>query len=289
MIDGLKIIKVIHSTDRFEAYEAEYEGRKAFAKKAKADKPRELLARVPQNSEVANRMGRKTAFKFRVPGIYQQKGDWLVTEWIEGDSLSPNVDTHSEAVAETLVKFLVVFDHQPVTNGEVRKTFKADSLTAYMAEKLPQDLSPEQKKIVAQAKKLFDKLQDSLVPSWQDGDIKPDHIFADPKNPGGFVLVDPEHLDPRWPRFYSLANNFAKYWVRGPKVFSKLLVVQFMEKSGLSEDTIFRPLLASIIVRGLSLHWEPDYDPGAESYNIPRAQEMLKACLGASNLDDLLY
>ena len=289
MINELKIVRTIQSTDRFDAYEAECEARKVFAKKAKGEKPRELLARVPHNSEVANRIGRQTAFAFRAPEIYKQKDDWLVTEWIEGNSLAKKVDVEPKMVAEVLANFLLVLDQEQLVSSKVRKTFASSSLAAYMNEKLPKDLSAEQNKVLADAKNLFDQLQPVLTPSWQDGDIKPDHIFADPKNPGGFVLVDPEHLDPRWPRFYSLANNFAKYWVRGPKVFSKLLVVQFMEKSGLSEDTIFRPLLASIIVRGLSLHWEPDYDPGAESYNIPRAQEMLKACLGASNLDDLLY
>ncbi len=287
MLPGLKIIKTIQTTDRFDTYEAELNGQKVFAKKAKSEKPRELLARVPENSDAANRMGHKSAFQFRAPGIYKQDKDWLVTEWIDGESLGKKVDAHPEDVAEVLANFLLVFDQEPVTNQEVRKTFKNDSLAAYMEEKLPKDLNAEQNKVLAEAKTLFDQLQMTLTPSWQDGDIRPDHIFIDPKNKKGFVLVDPEHLDPRWPRFYSLANNFVKYWVRGPKEFAKVLVQLFMNKSGISEETIFRPLLASIIVRGISLHWEPDYDPGAESYNIPRAQAMLKVCLAANNLDDL--
>lgn len=289
MIKNLNILRTIQSTDRFDAYEAEYEGRKVFAKKAKTEKTRELLARVPENSKVANRMGQKIGFKFRAPQVYQQTGEWLVTEWIDGDSLGPKVDKEPEIVTKILADFLVVLDQEPVINSEVRSTFKGDSLAAYMAEKLPKSLSPEQKQVLVDAKKLFDELQPDLTPSWQDGDIKPDHIFAELKNPDAFVLVDPEHLDPRWPRFYSLANNFVKYWVRGPKVFSKMLVQQFTDKCGVSQEAIFRPLLASIIVRGISLHWEPDYDPGAESYNIPRAQAMLEVCLRASNLDDLLY
>lgn len=288
-MDGLKIIRTIQSTDRFEAYEAEYKGQKVFAKEAKIDKARELLARVPQNTQVANRLGQKTDFRFRAPQVYKQVGDWLITEWIEGDSLGPKVDTDLEAVAEILVQFLVVFDHEPARGSEVRKTFKGDSLAAYMVEKLPKDLSAEQKGTVTKAKQLFDSLQDSLIPSWQDGDIKPDHIFTDPKNPDAFVLVDPEHLDPRWPRFYSLANNFVKYWVRGPKEFSIVLTQKFLAKSQILKEDIFRPFMASVLVRGISLHWEIDYDPGAQHYNIPRAQAMLKDCLATRNLDDLLY
>ena len=194
-MDNLKIIRTIQVTDRFDAYEAEYKGRRVFAKKAKGEKPRELLARVPENSDVANRMGRETAFQFRAPQIYKQAGDWLVTEWIKGDSLGKKVEAQPEAVAEVLASFLLVLDREPVSNQEIRKTFASDSLAAYMKEKLPKNLSPEQNKILADAKNIFDQLQMTLTTSWQDGDIKPDHIFADPKNKDGFVLVDPEHLD----------------------------------------------------------------------------------------------
>ncbi len=289
MIDGLKIINTIQSTDRFDAYEAELNSNKVFAKKAKNEKTRELLARVPYNSKVADQLGRKTAFKFRSPTIIQQDKDWLVTEWIDGKTLADKIEINLQPVAKILTNFLVVFDREPVSEREVRKTFKNDSLAVYMKEKLPKNLTVEQKKVINQAKSLFDKLQADLVPSWQDGDIKPDHIFTDPKNPDRFILVDPEHLDPKWPRFYSLANNFVKYWVRGPQEFSKVLLKLFMEKSALSEEAVRRPLLASIIVRGISLHWEPDYDPGAEEYNIPRAQDMLRVALAARNIDDLLY
>lgn len=289
MPSGLKIIKTIQSTDRFDAYEAEYKGQKVFAKQAKTEKTRELLARVPENSQIANKMGQKTNFKFRTPAVYKQANDWLVTEWIEGKSMGNDVETEPAVAAEVLANFLLVFDQEPVTNKEVRKTFKSDSLSDYMAEKLPENLSSEQSKTIAKAKKMFDELQPNLIPAWQDGDIRPDHIFPDVHKAGAYILIDPEHLDQRWPRFYSLANNYVKYWVRGPKDLSKALVKLFMAKSKISGQEIFHPLLASIIVRGISLHWEPDYDPGAEDYNIPRSQDMLKACLAANSLDDLLY
>lgn len=289
MMDGLKIIKTIHTTDRFEAYEADLKGSRVFAKNAKTVKTSELLARVPENSAIANRIGSKTDFKFRAPKIITEEADWLVTEWIEGQSLAQKVENHLDAVADVLANFLLVLDQEPVTNHEIRKTFGKDSLSVYMKEKLPKNLSPGQNKILADSKKLFDQLQATLATSWQDGDVKPEHIFIDPQDPYGFVLIDPEHLDQRWPRFYSLANNFAKYWVRGPKQFSIVLAELFMSKSGISEEEIIKPLLACIIVRGISLHWEPDYDPGAENYNIPRAQEMLRACLKARNIEDLLY
>jgi len=289
MMDGLKIIRTIQSTDRFDAYAAEYEGQKVFAKKAKAEKPRELLARVPANSKAADQMGQKTSFKFRTPKVIKQDDDWLVTEWIEGQPLGGKVKTDTEGMAEILANFLLIFDREPVVNGEIRKTFKSNSLSDYMVQKLPKDLDTSQKAVLDGAKKLFDELQPTLTPSWQDGDIRPDHIFVDPKNPTGFVLVDPEHLDPRWPRFYSLANNFVKFWVRGPKEFSKELARLFIDKTGISEQEMFRPFLACVIVRGISLHWEPEYDPGGKEFNIPRAQEVLGACLAANNLDDLLY
>lgn len=287
MLSGLKIIKTIQSTDRFDSYEAELDGQKVFAKKAKTEKTRELLARVPKNTNVANLLGQKTSFQFRAPKVIKQSGEWLVTEWIDGRSMSKDVETEPAVAAEVLANFLLVFDQEPITNHEVRKTFQSDSLSNYMSEKLPKNLNSEQLRIIDETKKLFDELQPELVPAWQDGDIKPDHIFADIHKTGAYILIDPEHLDQRWPRFYGLANNFAKYQVRGPKQFSRILVERFMKKSGISEMEIYQPFLACVIVRGISLHWEIDYDPGAKDYNIPRAQAMLKACLKARNIEDL--
>lgn len=289
MISGLKIIRTIQSTDRFDSYEAELDGKKVFAKYAKGKKPRELLARVPANSDIANKMGQRTSFAFRTPQIYKQDAGWIVTEWIDGGPLSEKIGTQAQSLADVLVGFLLIFDQETVINGEIRKTFKSASLSDYMVEKLPKDLSAEQSKVLTAAKKLFDELQPALTPAWQDGDIRLEHIFVDPKNKDKYVLIDPEHLDPRWPRFYCLANNFVRYWVKGPKKFSVMLIELFISKSGITKDEIFRSFLACVIVRGISLHWEPDYDPGAEAYNIPRAQEMLKVCLKARNLDDLLY
>jgi len=289
MIDGLKIVKVIHSTDRFEAYEAEYEGQKAFAKKAKTDKTRALLAGLPENSEVVNDLGMKTDFKFRAPKIYRHKEDWIVTEWIDGVSLGSSVVSQPNYVADILSSFFTVFDEEAVADEGFRQIFTKTGLASRMTERLPASLSVEQKKTLTAAKNLFDSLHPTLVPALQDADIKPDHIFADPKNSGAYVLVDSEHLSNQWPRFFDLGNNIVKFWIRGQKEFSNILLKTFLAKSQISKENIFQPLLGTMIVRGIALHWEPDYDPGAESYNIPRAQEMLKACLAASNLEDLLY
>src|SRR3989338_2672866 len=120
----LKIIKTIQSTDRFDAYEAEFEGQKIFAKKAKADKPAQLLACVPRNSKV---------------------------------------------------------DNELVDDKGFRQIFIKTGLANRMQERLPDNLSAGQKSTLAEAKKLFDKIHGSLVPALQDADIKPDHVFKDPK------------------------------------------------------------------------------------------------------------
>src|SRR3989338_7187634 len=137
----LKIIKTIQSTDRFDAYEAEFEGQKIFAKKAKADKPAQLLACVPRNSKVVNELGTKSdVIKFRAPEICK-----------------------------------------PVDDKGFRQIFIKTGLANRMQERLPDNLSAGQKSTLAEAKKLFDKIHGSLVPALQDADIKPDHVFKDPK------------------------------------------------------------------------------------------------------------
>lgn len=286
-MDGLKIIRTIQSTDRFDTYEAELSGRKVFAKKAKTKKTRELLTGLPKNSAVVDRLGAKSGFNFRAPKVYEQKGDWLITEWIVGNSLGEDVVLKPNFVADVLTRFFVAFDNEPVRSKGFRQIFTIDGLGSRMGERISKDLRAEQIKILTQVKKLFDELASTLVPSLQDADIKPDHIFGDPAKEGAYVLVDSEHLSSQWPRFFDLANNFAKFWIRDQKSFSNILLKAFLEKSEVSDREIFKPLVASIVVRGIALHWEPDYDPGAENYNIPRAQAMLKACLAARNLDDL--
>lgn len=289
MINGLKPIRTIQSTDRFDAYEAEYKGRRVFAKKAKTEKTKELLTGLSKNTDKVNELGKKTDFKFRAPQIYGQRGDWIVTEWIAGNSMGGQVSINPQKIAEVLASFFIVFDKEPAGLREFRRIFTKDGLANRMHERIHTSLDIEQQKTLLQAKKLFDELHGSLVSAWQDADIKPDHVFSDPKSSGAYVLVDSEHLSPQWPRFFDLANNFAKFWIRDQKNFSDTLVRVFLEKSKIPDQLIFKPLIASIIVRGIALHWEPDYDPGAEHYNIPRAQVMLKACLAANNIDDLLY
>ncbi len=289
MMSGLELIKTIQSTDRFDSYEAKLNGQKVFAKKAKNEKARELLTGLPKNSDIVNKLGEKAGCSFRAPEVYTQRGDWIITEWIEGHSLGGDVDLKPELVADTLVRFFIAFDDEPVRPKGFRQIFTSDGLENRMEERIPKNLKTEHKKVLNNAKRLFDKLQPSLVPALQDADIKPDHIFPDYKRPNSYVLVDSEHLSSQWPRFYDLGNNISKFWVRGQKKFSNILLTAFVDKSMVEKKLIFKPMLATIIVRGIALHWEPDYDPGAEIYNIPRAQEMLKTCLAVNNIDDLLY
>ncbi len=289
MIDGLKIIKTIHATDRFEAYEARLDGQKVFAKKAKNKKTRELLAGVPKNSEIVNKLGKKSDFIFRAPQVCGQENDWLVTEWINGKSLGEDVVSDPDFVAGVLTEFFIAFDNEQVKSKGFRQVFTNDGLKTRMEERITGKFTTEQKKVLAEAKKLFDGLQPALTPALQDADLKPDHIFRDNKKTGSYVLIDSEHLSDQWPRFFDLGNNFSKFWIRGQKEFSNTLLRTFLNKSFINEKTIFKPMLATLIVRGVALHWEPDYDPGAENYNIPRAQAMLRACLKARNIEDLLY
>lgn len=289
MIKGLKIIKTIQSTDRFDSYEAELNGQKVFAKKAKNEKARELLAGLSNNSAIVNRLGAKSDFNFRAPQVHTQKGNWIITEWIDGKSLGENIDLEPEFVADVLAEFFIAFDNEPIRPNGFRQIFTKDGLANRMDERIPRDLGSKQKNVLVDAKRLFNELKPSLVPALQDADIKPDHVFPDHIRPDSYVLVDSEHLSTQWPRFFDLGNNFSKFWMRGQKKFSNTLLDVFLDKSSIDKNVIFRPMLATIIVRGIALHWETDYDPGAESYNVPRAQEMLKVCLKARNLDDLLY
>lgn len=289
MIKDLTIVRTIQSNERYDAFEGELGGRKVFAKHAKMPKTKELIAGLPKNSKIINTLGEKTEFKFRAPEIFKQEQNWVVTEWIDGRTLSSKVETQPEEVAKVLANFFVVFDAENVSSTGFRQIFTKDGLGQRMSERLPDSISSWQKAVLGEAKKKFDLIWPALSPALQDADINPNHIFEDSNEGGAYVLIDSEHLGSQWPRFYDLGNNFAKYWVRDQKSFSNNVLRAFIEKSKIPGNNIFQPLLLTLIVRGISMHWEKDYDPGAEHYNIPRSQVMLKACLKASALDDLLY
>ncbi|MBI1952342.1 hypothetical protein HYS42_01300, partial [Candidatus Saccharibacteria bacterium] len=167
MIDGLKIIKTIHATDRFEAYEARLDGQKVFAKKAKNKKTRELLAGVPKNSEIVNKLGKKSDFIFRAPQVCGQENDWLVTEWINGKSLGEDVVSDPDFVAGVLTEFFIAFDNEQVKSKGFRQVFTDDGLKTRMGERITGEFTTEQKKVLAEAKKVFDRLQPALTPALQ--------------------------------------------------------------------------------------------------------------------------
>lgn len=289
MIDGLKIVSTIQSTDRFDAYEAQLNGQKVFAKKAKSEKTSILLAGLQRNSGLINRFGDQTDFKFRAPKIYALQKDWIVTEWIAGNSLDTTVHKQSQKVANIMTDFFMVFDQEPVKKEGFRHIFTKEGLVERMNERLSSGLTTGENAILTEARQRFDQLQKTLVPRWQDADIKPDHIFPDPQRTHGFVLIDSEHLSNQWPRFFDLANNFVKYWIRGQREFSVNVIETFLNKSGVPKGALFNQFIASVIVRSIALHWEVDYDPGAKEYNVPRAQNLLDRVLSSNNLDDLLY
>lgn len=288
MIDELKLIKPIHANERYASYQCVYQGQSVFAKQARNDKTRQLIAGLPKNSAVVNDIGQQTQFKFRAPKIILQQGDWILTEWIDADSLEDDVASRSEELAGILASFFMVFDAQSVADQGFRHIFTIDGLAERIEDRLLDKVNKRQLEVVRAAQTKFNQLWPSLMPALQDADIKPDHIFRDPVSPGAFVLIDSEHLSNQWPRFYDLGNIYVKYFMRRNIDFSTQIIRTFLKRSGLKAADLFEPLQAIIIIRAISLHWEHDYDENAEKYNLPRAQALLTQTLESKSLDNIL-
>ena len=286
MIAGLKLVREIKNNERFISYEAELGGKKVFAKRASGENTALHLRFQAKNMATVNEIGGRI---FRAPAVLAADENWLVSEWIDGQTLEEQIDSQPKIAAEVVAKVAAVFDAQADAKIELRPIFTSSGLAKRVNERIESAVKVEADALFQASLKLFKSYQPSLKACLQDADVQPEHLFRDPTQAARYVLIDSEHLNQHWPRFYDLANNYSKFWKRDNRAFSKQILNEYVKLAGFSEQEIFKPLVASLIVRAFALHWEADYDPGALSTNIPRSQELLRACLAAKNLSDLLY
>lgn len=284
--DDLKLLRPIKSSQRFESYEAKYKGRRVFAKHAISDRTMVHLESQVRNSEIINKIG---GHLLRAPRTILKTDEWLVAEWIDGETLEHRVLTHPEAVAQILARVIYLFDSQISKDTKLREIFTPLGLRRRVKERIRPEILQASAELFEGVLSLFEKYSHKLVSCLQDADIQPEHLLRDPKNPDAYVLIDSEHTNDHWPRYFDLANNYTKYWKRDNKIFSAELLKSYLEISAVSEDEIFEPFIASVIVRCLALHWEDDHDPGALITNVSRSQELLRLVSSSKGLSHLIY
>lgn len=286
MIPDLKLGRTIKENDRYSSYEATLNGKKVFAKKANSQNTALHLNFQIKNSQVVNDIGKDL---FRAPQVLASSEDWLVMEWIDGNTLEASVKQKPNRAAKAVAEVVARFDAQPDEDTELRPIFTASGLTKRVEQRISESTRASACGLLAMALERFSKLQPSLKACLQDADVQPEHLFIDPAKKAKYVLIDSEHLQSHWPRRYDLANNYSKYWKRSNRAFAGEILNQYVKVGDSTANQIFEPLIACLIVRAFALHWEADYDPGALDTNMPRSQELLKACIEAQHLSDLLY
>lgn len=285
-VDGLELLRPLKSNQRFESYEAKYKGRKVFAKHTKSGRTEVHLDFQVRNEEIVNKIGGQL---IRAPKTILKTKEWLVAEWIDGEPLEAKVAIQSKAAAETLARVIYLFDSQISKDAQLREIFLPAGLRQRVSERIKPEIREASAELFEDSLNLFEKYSANLVPCLQDADVQPEHLLGDPKKPGAYVLIDSEHTNDHWPRYFDLANNYTKYWKRGNRTFSAQLLKSYLEINGVSETKVFEPFLASVIVRCLALHWEDDHDPGALATNVPRCQELLRLVGSSKDLSHLIY
>ncbi|HVX58281.1 MAG TPA: hypothetical protein VG964_00920 [Candidatus Saccharimonadales bacterium] len=285
MADDLKIIRELKKTERFESYEVEYKGKRAFAKHAASDNTAVHLIFQKKNSETVNNIGAELV---RSPKILVKRDDWIVTEWVGGQPIESLIDTEPEKVARITAEVVNIFDSQPDSTTPLREIFTHAGLAKRVEERIHPNITTASAQLFDETIQKFRSYESKLQACLQDADVQPEHLFIDETGQAKYVLIDSEHLNTHWPRFYDLANNYSKYWKRDNRGFARLILKEYLEITNRSPEEIFEPLAACLIVRALALHWENDYDPGALDTNIPRSQELLKLILESEAIVDLL-
>jgi hypothetical protein len=285
MIDGLKTTRLLKTTERFESFEADLNGHRVFAKHAKSGNTAVHLKFQSKNSQTVDSIGAKL---LRAPKILEINEEWIVTEWVDGSSLEAMVHAQPEHAAETLARIINIFDSQPDSTTPLRPIFTHDGLAERIRERIAPPIQQDAGQLFEESLARFREIQSKLKACLQDADVQPEHLFADPSSEAEYILIDSEHLNTHWPRFYDLANNYSKYWKRDNRTFASQTLKSYLSITSRQPEEIFEPLCASLIVRALALHWENDYDPGALDTNIPRSQSLLKRILQADSLNNLL-
>lgn len=285
MIESLKIIRQLKKTERFESFEAEYKGQRVFAKRAISDNTAVHLIFQERNSQAVNNIGTGI---LRSPKVLAKSEDWIVTEWVSGESVESFIRKDPEQAARITAQVINIFDSQPDADTPLREIFTFKGLSDRIEQRIDGDIRRPAVKLFEDSLELFKDLAPKLQACLQDADIQPEHLFLDPDKNDSYILIDSEHLNTHWPRYYDLANNYSKYWKRNNRPFAAKILREYLAVSGQSAEEIFEPLCASLIVRSFALHWENDYDPGAEDTNVPRSQELLVKILQANSLNNLL-
>lgn len=277
---GYRVIEKLRDNERFLTEHGQLDdGREVFVKAAKTEKTRGLLENQFKSTAPVNEIGSRSKTRFRAPEALNFDGQTLVTEWIYTDPLESALVKPDGFRTELLCDFLEAYDSFPVPKGQVVEFKSAedlqDKITPFIESKI---INP---KLASAALRRFKQVRAKARPAWQDGDIKLSHIYPDPINLGNYVVVDTEHARASWPRFYDLGNNLARYWVRGEKPKGVELVRKYLEVSGESEETLFEPLVLTLLSRGITMHPEG-------SGQIEPAQEILAIASQAQSLADLL-
>ncbi|HEU4967056.1 MAG TPA: hypothetical protein VFT53_06310 [Candidatus Saccharimonadales bacterium] len=240
----------------------------AFVKSGVTPVAVEKIRNQSTSQEALNLIGTKGKPSFRAPDVYglNPNGD-LATEWIDTEPLSEVKDV--QYTGRVLGRILATFDKyaersiSPPQFG-LRETHDAyvTSLRERIWNRL--DLGHINKGEAALYCRSIERLNaayESLASVVQHGDLRPDHIYPDPTDKCGYVIIDSELMRGIWPRFYDLGKSLARYAITHPNPTLGTAVLQeFLAASGADPEVVLLSLKGILAARALAFGLFPIHD-----------------------------
>lgn len=294
-VPGIDIEYLIRQNDRYAAYKVTYQDQPAFMKQALNERSRRNLQKQILGVRWTNQIGATMEQSpLRAPTTLLSGEDFLVTEWIDTPDLHEEALTMPERTATTFAGWMNAYDqwgkrpwsYKPHYWGSETAQQTSDDIRSRLSQYVESGLiTPD---LVEDGLRVFLDLFPMLEARLQDADIKPAHVYRDPTDPEGYVMIDSEWIHRTWPRFYDLGNLVSKYWVVfDDHQFANHLINQTFKAVDSTETEFISALRATCIVRGLHFHHETNVDSDNSNKGvILRAQKLIQFCMQPTSIHD---
>jgi len=297
-ISGVEVLAPITDDERFATWHIKLNGQEAFLKASKTNDSRQRLVNEIWGNTTMAQLAEADDAPFRVPRIMVNsiREGWFITEFIDGQALSPgDYSVATVQAAEPVLLEIYAFMDQAIvpepSYGPVRfgSSKTADDLEQKIRGKfdsIPQAMAQFDSGLIDDALKYVTDNYDRLKPAFAHGDLTPKHVMAAEESQP--YIIDFESASLYWPRFYELINYTTKInIVHGLGAESGQFITRFFERIEESVEEHSAELKAVAAIRALLIVHElaarPTnqriYDTQLSQEHRGRVEEVLRLCL----------
>lgn len=210
-------LRQIRANERYAAYEANYSGKKAFIKRVVDPELKERLAIESKGLEAMRALDPAGRF-FTVPHVIEVSGDYIATEWAEGNPMSDDFERYDADRIESDVDYLTrlyAFIDQSTPDHTGRNHDFGKQVDDHITEleKLSYQKYVDPELVMRTAKFVKDYYLRAEIKA-ANGDLQPGNIMV--VDEGLPTVIDCESYRTTWPRHYIITNFVFNYGSRYP-------------------------------------------------------------------------